>query len=117
VRKARSMGQLIDPNGIHYGGAGPTWSHRTILAICADYRLAARDWAAVIDFHTGLGPFGYGEPISGCRPTEPGRDRMRAWYGPSLTEPLLGTSTSVVIPGLTQYIWGRAIGVERFSFI
>src|SRR5690606_36845074 len=34
-----------------------------------------------------------------------------------MTEPLLGTSTSVVMPGLTQYIWNGAIGVERFSFI
>lgn len=117
VRRARSSGQHVDPNGIHYGGLEPTWSHRTILEICTRYRLNSRKWVSVIDFHTGLGPSGYGEPISGCRPSEPGRDLMRKWYGPSMTEPLLGTSTSVVIPGLTQYIWGRAIGVERFSFI
>jgi len=117
VRRARSMGQHIDPRGIHYGGLAPTWSHQTIKAICADFQLVSRRWVSIIDFHTGLGPSGYGEPISGCRPTEPGRDLMRGWYGPSMTEPLLGTSTSVVMPGLSQYIWARAIGVERFSFI
>lgn len=42
---------------------------------------------------------------------------MRGWYGPSMTEPLLGTSSSVVIPGLSQYLWKRCIGVERFAFI
>lgn len=117
VREARTMGQHSDPNGIHFGGYAPTWSHETILQICSDHALSTRRWVAVVDFHTGLGPFGYGEPICGCRPQEPGRDLMRKWYGPSLTEPLLGTSSSVVIPGLSQYIWGRGIGIERYSFI
>jgi hypothetical protein len=30
---------------------------------------------------------------------------------------MLGTSTSEVIPGLTQYIWLRLLGPERITFI
>jgi hypothetical protein len=116
-REARSMGQHVDPRGLHYGGTGPTWARRALEAIIAEHRLAERAQVAVIDYHTGLGRFGYGEPICGSRPGEPGQARARAWYGASLTEPLLGTSTSVVIPGLTQYIWARAVGVERLTFI
>jgi hypothetical protein len=115
--QARTMGQYIDPKGIHYGGNGPTWSRRMLEAVIRDYRLAARSQVAVIDYHTGLGPYGYGEPICGSRPGEPGQARARAWYGASLTEPLLGTSTSVVIPGLMQYVWLREIGAAGTTFI
>lgn len=117
LRRARSSGQYVDPAGIHYGGTGPTWARRTLETIIAENRLAERAQVAVIDYHTGLGPYGYGEPICGSRPGEPGQARARAWYGPSLTEPLLGTSTSVVIPGLTQYIWSREVGIDRITFI
>ena len=115
--QARTMGQYIDAKGIHYGGNGPTWSRRTLEAVIRDYRLAERAQVAVVDYHTGLGPYGYGEPICGSRPGEPGQTRARAWYGASLTEPLLGTSTSVVIPGLMQYVWLREIGAAGITFI
>lgn len=116
-REARSKGQHVDPRGIHYGGLQPSWARRTLEAVIADFRLAERAQVAVIDYHTGLGRFGYGEPICGSRPGEPGQARARAWYGDSLTEPMLGNSTSVVIPGLTQHIWAREAGAERITFI
>jgi hypothetical protein len=53
---ARAAGQYAHPNGIFYGGTGPTWAWRTEEAIIADHRLAARRHVAMIDFHTGLGP-------------------------------------------------------------
>lgn len=114
---ARTAGQYTHPEGLFYGGTAPTWAMRTIGAVCADYALAARANVAVVDYHTGLGPFGYAEPICGHRPGTPGQARCRAWYGESLGEPLLGTSASVPIPGLTQYAWARHIGDERLTFI
>lgn len=117
LRRARTSGQYIDSAGIHYGGTGPTWARRTLETVIADYGLAEREQVAVIDYHTGLGRYGYGEPICGSRPGEPGQARARLWYGLSLTEPMLGTSTSVVIPGLTQYIWLRELGADRITFI
>ena len=68
--------------------------------LIADFDLRARKQVGIIDYHTGLGPHGYGEPICGSRPSEPGAARAYRWYGDSLTEPMKGTSTSVVIPGL-----------------
>ena len=117
LQNARLNGQYSDPKGIHFGGFEPTWSRRTIERIVADYHLPGRKQVAVVDCHTGLGPFGYGEPICGCRPEQPGRDLARLWYGVSMTEPLLGTSSSTVIPGLNQYIWAREVGAERLAFI
>jgi hypothetical protein len=115
--QARSGGQYSDPKGIYYGGTSPTWSMQNLAAICATNRLDERKSVAVIDYHSGLGPFGYGEPICGHRPGESGQTRCRAWYGGSLGEPLLGTSASLPIAGLTQYAWARAVGAERLTFI
>ena len=115
--QARSGGQYSDPKGIYYGGTSPTRSMQNLAAICTANRLAGRKSVAVIDYHSGLGPFGYGEPICGHRPGESGQTRCRAWYGGSLGEPLLGTSASLPIAGLTQYAWARAVGAERLTFI
>lgn len=114
---ARNAGQYVDAKNIFFGGTGPTWSRRTLETIIADSDLRARKQVAVIDYHTGLGPYGYGEPICGCRPTEPGATRGRRWYGESMTEPMRGTSTSVVIPGLSQYIWLRELGPDPLTFV
>lgn len=113
---ARSGGQYRHPGGLFYGGMAPTWARRTLASIIADYRLAERELVAVVDYHTGLGPFGYGEPISGNEPGSPGHRRGRAWYGDSLTEPTLGTSSSVPKQGLAEEGWCRALG-DKATFI
>ena len=115
--QARSCGQYTHPDGIFYGGRAPAAAIEALRAICTAHRLGARRRVAVIDYHSGLGPFGHGEPICGHRPGEPGQERCRAWYGASLGEPLLGTSASLPIPGLTQYAWARAVGAERLVFV
>lgn len=115
--EARSSGQYSHPEGIFYGGTAATWSLRTLRRIADDFRLAERGNVAVVDFHTGLGPHGYGEPICGHRPGESGQARCRAWYGDSLGEPLLGTSSSLPIAGLTQYAWAATVGHERLTFV
>jgi hypothetical protein len=115
-RIARSGGQYTHPGGHCYGGTKPTWSRLTTEAIIADYALADRDAVAVIDFHSGLGPFGYGEPICSHAPDTVALRRARAWYGDSVTSPTLGTSSSVPLTGHTRDTWVRLLG-ERVVFI
>lgn len=115
-RLARSGGQYTHPGGHCYGGTKPTWSRLTTEAIIADYALAGRDTVAVVDFHSGLGPFGYGEPICGHAPDTLASRRARAWYGDSITSPTLGTSSSVPLTGHSQETWVRVLG-ERVIFI
>ena len=107
---ALSGGQYRHPDGLFYGGSSPTWARRTLEAIIADHRLAARGLVAVVDYHTGLGPFGYGEPISGNLPGSVGHRRGKLWYGASLTEPTLGTSSSVPKTGMAEEEWRRCLG-------
>jgi hypothetical protein len=113
---ALSGGQYRHPAGLFYGGTAPTWARRTLEAIIADHRLAERSLVAVVDYHTGLGPFGYGEPISGNVPGSVGHRRGQAWYGDSLTEPTLGTSSSVPKTGMAEEEWRRRLG-DKVTYI
>ncbi|MGA2952674.1 MAG: M14 family metallopeptidase [Caulobacteraceae bacterium] len=98
LQQAMSGGQYAHPSGIFYGGAAPTWSRQTQTAIFAQY-LAGAARVGIIDYHTGLGPWGFGEQIVTDRPNSPGYDRARAWFGGAITCPSSGDSTSADIKG------------------
>jgi len=91
-------GQYRHGDGVFYGGSAPVWSRRTMLEIVARQAAHARR-LAIIDFHTGLGPWGYGEPIVTHAPDTPGLARAREWYGERITSPRLGNSTSAEVRG------------------
>ena len=58
---------------------------------------AAPSGTAIVDLHTGLGPFGVGELIA-SHPDDAGKDRLDAWYG-DYTLPSEGTSVSADVSG------------------
>ncbi len=96
-REVVGRGQYTHPDGLFYGGSAPVWSTRTFRDIVTKVGAGKRK-LAVIDYHTGLGPLGYGEPIYiGADPE--GAERAREWYGPDLTVMHAGTSASVVVEG------------------
>ena len=78
--RAVSGGQYSHPDGMFFGGGGASWSNRTLHAI-ADKFLKGRSDVSVIDFHTGLGPYGYGEPITHYDIDTPASRRVRAGAG------------------------------------
>ena len=67
--------------------------------------------------HTGLGPFGDGEPICNHTPGGERVRRARAWWGESVTEPLLGTSSSQEKFGLTEFGYERALAHADIAFV
>jgi hypothetical protein len=97
-QQAISGGQYRHPTGLFYGGAAPSWSRRTQTAIFAEY-LGRAARVGIIDYHTGLGPWGYGERIVTDAPGSAGYARAAAWYGAAITSPSGGTSTSAPITG------------------
>jgi hypothetical protein len=99
LQGAISGGQYTHPDGIFFGGAKQTWSNRTIRAIARQELNHARK-VGVIDFHTGLGPFGHGELICAVPPSAKSFARAKAWYGDEMTSPEGGTSTSAVVVGI-----------------
>lgn len=115
-RVARSSGQYTDARGIFFGGTGPTWARRTSEAILQAH-LARAQAVAIVDLHTGLGPYGYGEPICNHAPGSARVQRARRWWGPSVTEPLLGTSSSQEKWGLSEFGYERALAHADIAFV
>jgi hypothetical protein len=115
-RVARSTGQYTDATGIFYGGTAPTWARRTSEAILAAH-LGRAKAVAIVDMHTGLGPYGYGEPICNHAPGSERVRRARRWWGPSVTEPLLGTSSSQEKTGLSEFGYERALAHAEIAFV
>jgi len=101
---AVSGGQYSDPLGPFYGGTAPAPGRLCIEALIRDWRLNERR-LAVVDVHTGLGPYGYGEIICDHAPDSAGTTTARSWYGDECTLPALGTSSSVPKLGLLDYAW------------
>lgn len=96
---AMTGGQYTHPNGLFFGGQKPTWSNETIRRILKEHVPASTKRLASIDFHTGLGPMGYGEPIFIGPEGFGSEERSRAVFGPEVTNPNSGTSTSAKVTG------------------
>ncbi|MCK1420188.1 MULTISPECIES: DUF2817 domain-containing protein [unclassified Bradyrhizobium] len=113
---ARTRGQYTRPGGLFYGGAEPTEARRTLEKIVLDFDVTQRDRVVIVDYHSGLGPYGYGalqcEQSSGMN----GYERAANIFGPSVTSPDLGTSTSAVIHGSQDELWERSLG-DRHTYV
>ena len=79
-QQAVSGGQWTHSTGLFYGGRSASWSRDTLTSI-VNANLGRATHIAVLDFHTGLGPYGYAEPIIGHRRTDPAFVRARSWIG------------------------------------
>ncbi|BAN27180.1 M14 family metallopeptidase [Caballeronia insecticola] len=92
-QQAVTTGQYTHAQGMFYGGAETAWSTRTMRALLAEYGepCTAIGW---IDFHTGLGPSGFGAKI--CVGDVP---RARRWWGADVTSPSDGTSIAADVAG------------------
>lgn len=88
-------GQYAHADGLFYGGTAPVWSNITFRDVLARHAKGLTA-AALIDFHTGLGPYGHGEAIGqGGGET---RALAQSWFGDvCYTED--GSSVSAPITG------------------
>lgn len=98
MAQAISGGQYAHPGGLFFGGAGPTWSRLTLEAIFRERLSRAAD-IGVIDYHTGLGPVGYAEPIIAAAPDTPEYRRAVKWHGLAVKSHVGGDSVSAQIAG------------------
>jgi hypothetical protein len=96
LQAAVSTGQYRHPRGIFFGGQGPVWSQRTLRAVVEQHLGDARR-VAIIDLHTGLGPFGHGELIA-SHPDRAGKERLAACFD-EYTVPSEGNSVSADVQG------------------
>ena len=93
LEKAISGGQYTDPQGLFFGGHSETWSNKTIKAIIKNYLSKAKR-VVIIDFHTGLGPYGEAEVILNESEQSPAYKRAVKWWGDRAKTTTSGQSVS-----------------------
>jgi Protein of unknown function (DUF2817) len=108
LQAAMTRGQYTHPDGLFYGGTRPTWSNRTLTAGMTK-RLRNKRFAALIDFHTGLGPFGYGEIISEYDAGAAGDARLTRWFGDEAKSTRRGQSVSADLTGTIDGAFERML--------
>ncbi len=113
---AITRGQYQHPDGLFYGGRAPSWSRGVLEQLTQDAGLKNARRIAVIDLHTGLGPYGYGEVINDHEPGTSGFKWALNWYGKEAKSAVLGQSYSPPKTGLLDFYWHRLLG-DRGCFI
>lgn len=116
LQAALSIGQYRHADGIFYGGKEPTWSRKVLETIVAKHGRQAKK-VALVDLHTGLGPYGYGEAICVVPPSDPAFARARAWYGDSVTSPEGGTSTSAAVRNHMGEGYAKMLGQAELTTV
>jgi hypothetical protein len=109
LHSALGGGQYSHPDGIFFGGHARTWSNRTLSRLYGEL-LRARRAIAIIDYHTGLGPFGHGELIAPYPPDTRAFAASKAVFGDDLTSPEQGSSSSPPLNGINLNGLRRLIG-------
>lgn len=98
LQEAITKGQYVHPDGLYYGGARQSWSAAMLRDVFRQ-ELRGVKRLVVIDFHTGLGPFGHGEMISEDLPGSPAYRRAKAMWGERVCSSEAGESVSAPLNG------------------
>jgi len=94
LKQAISGGQYNHPQGLFYGGRQEAWSNKTIRAM-ADKYLGSAKRVVLVDFHTGLGPYGHAEVIMNESEQSPAYGRAVTWWGDRVRSSVSGDSVSI----------------------
>lgn len=109
LQAAITSGQYIDPQGLYFGGRQASWSNEIYRNILKNVTNSAARMA-LIDFHTGLGPHGYGEIITEYSDTDDDFLRAKDWFGDDVTSTVSGSSSSAKLSGTTDHAFHQEAG-------
>jgi len=98
LQQAISAGQYTHSKGLFYGGSSQTWSSQVLRKIAGKY-LAGAKRVIVIDFHTGLGSYGYAEVITNESPLSDVYRRALNIWGARVASTVSGESVSINTTG------------------
>ena len=115
LQEAVSKGQYAYPDGVYYGGARESWSSAMLKDVLRE-ELRDVQRLIVIDFHTGLGPHGYGEMISEDLPGSAAYARAKAMWGERVRSSEAGESVSAPLTGTIDTAFATWIGNRELTF-
>jgi len=98
-------GQYAFPDGFSFGGQKAQWSNIQLRDILSKHAVDA-EAVTVIEYHSGLGPFGYGMPVT--MQTGSGLERVRNLFGPDVVAPRAGEGLHSA-PGHTSDGYAEAL--------
>lgn len=115
AKDAVGGGQYTHPDGLCYGGTGPTWANLTLHEILRTYG-KGRAHIAWLDVHTGLGKYGAVEKIHLDRDTK-NLGAVREVWGPEVTsmhakEPGQKASSSTITGLITETVYDECPDAE-----
>ncbi len=108
-----SSGQYVYAWAPFYGGKHPAHGRRVIEQLISKYQLGARH-CRVIDLHTGLGPWSFGELISDHPAASKGNREAGKLFGAAIANAHEGASFSVPKSGLLDYCFHRIMQQRGF---
>jgi hypothetical protein len=112
LRQAVAGGQYDFPQGLFYGGAGPS-RMQLLLGEHLGRWLSGSRVVAHLDFHTGLGPHGSCKLLLDYVPSERQLDWLNEWFGAGSFEACDGSSIAYEARGgLGRWCVSREPGVE-----
>lgn len=98
LQEAITKGQYVHADGLYYGGAKESWSSEMLKDVMKE-ELRGIKKLVVIDFHTGLGPFGHCEMINEDLPGSAAYARAKAMWGKRVCSSEAGESVSAPLTG------------------
>jgi hypothetical protein len=110
-----TAGQYTRPSGLFYGGKEPTWSNQILRQMLADCVTPTLKKLAVIDFHTGLGRVGYGEPIHVG--SDDDFELAKKWYGEGVKSLSQGTAVATALAGSVADAFPRSTSDRKVIYL
>lgn len=98
LRTAVHRGQYSHPKGLFFGGITETWSNTTFHEIVTRH-VSGVPRVVLIDLHTGLGAYGYGECFLNELAGSEAYARARAWWGNTVKSTRENTSEAPTTTG------------------
>jgi predicted deacylase len=108
-----SGGQYVYSWAPFFGGKEPAHGRRVIEHLIKEYGLAERQ-TLVIDLHTGLGPWSFGELISDHPVDSAGNQQAKRYFGAAIANAHEGASFSVPKSGLMDYCFHQIMQEQGF---
>jgi predicted deacylase len=108
-----SGGQYVHKWAPFYGGQFPAHGRKVIEKLISFYDLSSRN-TMVIDLHTGLGPWAFGELISDHPAESHGNQQAKEIFGAAIANAHEGASFSVPKLGLLDYCFHQFMENKGF---